>query len=661
MATPTRAAQANDLGERCSLVIGDFGYMAKTQMPQSQPWLRLRPQASVNLSANYISSDQYLTMRDYDRFSRIVVTDWTKGAYQITYDPSTKSDLSRFYDSANVDVSGEGEFKLIRAMTSLYSGDTTAIRKPMCIYGDRLYVASFSKVGFSSANDWSGPQFANCATSGTIGNTIGGLCTDGQYLYGAVMAGGGAGINRWDGSTSAASLWNTTSTTPRRLIYANRRIYAVSSTVFYEVAIASGTGTADFTLPSGWTFNDLCALRGGAIDAPILVLANQGTASAVWYWDGVTIHDYMTLPNGLVASRMKQYLGVVYITGYQMMPSGRYANVCYAIINGTLSFLGYIAGIPQANGNPAQDGTPNPISMDFFGTGVYVLTINSTTSRNEVWRYDIVYGGWTRYAQVAVPSSNGQQNEDISFWQNGVFFSIGTNSAQNDRVYGQQATFSSTGTLTMSDLNLGQPWASNVWAAIEVTFAPLAAGEAVSLAYSTDGGATFTTTDVSGATMSTTTTGTKTATWLISNSSSSSITPYIRPKATLTAGTSQATTPSFYSLSIKALPAQPPGNVIEAWLACADQMLMPNGQADWQGASGGERLYNIMNLYETQSLTNVIFMSPGPTRAKNPTTLSCVIDDYEILYYPSAGYRAGGGPPIGVEGDVRVVLREVTT
>lgn len=667
MTTPSRAALANDLGERCQIIVGNFGYVAKADMPPRTSWLKLRPQASVNLGAQFISSDQYLTMRDYDRFSRVVVTDWTKGAYQVTFDPSTKADLSRFYDSANVDVSTEGEFSLIRAFSALQTGDTNASSKPMVIAQQYLYVASQQSVKYSASNSWAAPTTAATNTTGSIGSNVTSLTTDGQYVYGYVSSGGGAGINRWAiGSSSAATLWNNTITSANRgsLIFANRRIYSGVAATFYEVALASGTGTSDFVLPTGWIIQDICALRGGSIDAPILILATNGTSataqsSAIWYWDGVTVHDYMTLPNGFSATRMKQYLGVIYITGHQLMPSSKVSVSSYAIIDGNLKSLGLIAGLVQSNGDPSESGAAGYATpMDFFGTGAYFGMVNTTTSKNEIWRYDIINGGWTRFAQ---PSATTLPLVDVIFWQNGLWFSYQDDAISGGGLYGQQSAFVTSGTLTNSDLNLGQPWSSNVWATLELTFAPLAAGEAVAIAYSTDGGATFTSTDVNGTTMSTTTLAAKQASWLISNTSSSVITPYIRPKMTLTAGTSQATTPSFYSVSIKAIPAQPPGVVIEAWLACADQTTMPNGQADWQGASGAERLYNIMNLYATQALTNVIYMAPGQTRAKNPTTLSCVIDDYDIFYYPSVGFRPGAGPPIGVEGDVRVVLRQVTS
>lgn len=665
MTTPTRAAAANDLGERGHIAVGDFIYNAKV-MPRGEPWLRLKPQLAHNPNAVYIGSDRSLSMRDYDAFSRVYLNDFRGGGGQITFDPSRPDNRNRFYDSANADPSPEGEVRIIRAFSSLYSGDTTAIRKPMVIAGGYLYVASFSKVGYSNANDWSSPAFANCATSGTIGNTITGLATDGQYVYGTVSAGGGAGINRWAiNNTAAGTLWNVTSTTPRRIIYANRKLYAIDATQFYEVAVASGTGTVDFTLPTGWQMQDLCALRGGAIDAPILVLATNGTigsnpaASAIWYWDGTTVHDYMALPNGFTASRMKQYLGVIYVTGSQLMPSSAYANVAYAVIDGSLSFLGYLAGLPQTSGNPAESGTSNPIHMDFFGTGAYFHLLNSTKSRNEVWRYDIVAGGFVRYAQINIPTSGGQQNEDIIFFQNGAFVSMGTNAAQNDRVYGQQAAFSATATLDTSDLNLGQPYISNVWPRIELTFSPLAAGEAVAVAYSTDAGATYTSTDVASTTMSTTTLGAKSATWRISNSSATTNSPYVRLRVTLTAGTSQLTAPALRTVGLTGFADDPDGQVIECWLSCPDRQTMPNGQDDFQGASGAERLQNIITLYESGNLASVIYMAPGTTRAKNPTTISANVEDYEIWYYSPQHYQAGTGESFGVQGDVRVVLREV--
>jgi hypothetical protein len=127
----------------------------------------------------------------------------------------------------------------------------------------------------------------------------------------------------------------------------------------------------------------------------------------------------------------------------------------------------------------------------------------------------------------------------------------------------------------------------------------------------------------------------------------------------MTAGTGQLNTPFFYAAGLKAVPSSPSGVVIEAWLDCSDLSDMPNGQPDWQGASGAERIRNVQDLYDSQTLTNVIYMRAGTTRAKNPTTISCLIDDYEVWENDTVGVRPGGNRGFGVEGSVRVVLREV--
>ncbi len=126
---------------------------------------------------------------------------------------------------------------------------------------------------------------------------------------------------------------------------------------------------------------------------------------------------------------------------------------------------------------------------------------------------------------------------------------------------------------------------------------------------------------------------------------------------TLTSGATQTTTPSLYSLALKADPQDPTGAVIEATLACADELYMPDGGPDWQGGSGAERLWNIVNSYNNQLVLTCIYMAPGSSRGKNPTTINALIIDYEITEGPGVGY----GPNKGVEGDVLVTLREVVS
>lgn len=654
--TPTRACQANDLGERATIAIGDFGYVL-AKRPYGQPSIKIRPQSATNPEAVYISSDTNLTMRDYDSFFRVVQTDWVQGSGQITFDPQSQNNRKRFYDSLNADIGYvEGAFTITRASASAYTGTATSSTASLLQAGPYLYKGGPARIEWSTS--W-GSAPATAATS--AGTEVMSMAFDGQYVYGAVLT---VGINRWAvNNTTAGSSWNTTSSNPLELIYANRRIYAVSAAVFYEVATASGTGTPNFTPPSGSAFQSLCALRGGAIDAPIILLMNttsSGSASSVlYYWDGTSIHDFMSLPAGFHGRFIRQYLGVLYITGTELNPSGTdYMEVVYTVVNGTLGKLGYVGGIPQANGDPAMYLTTGfAVAPTFNGTFAYFAADFGVSTSHQVWVYDIANGGFSHLVTWGAPGAVNMR--DIVFFNNGIWASFGGSVAGADRLYRQATTYNATASLDMSDLNLGQPWANNMWAKLELTFKPLAAGEAAAVSYSTDSGATYTTIDVSGATMSTSTLGAKTATWLISNYTSTTQSPYIRPRVTLTSGTSQLTAPLFYSLSIKAVPIDPTGVVIEAWLACPDQMLMPNGSGDWQGASGSERIKNIISLYESGDLTKVIYLAPNTTRAKNPVTISCRVDDYELWEYANVGVGPGTGPSFGVQGDILVKLRQV--
>jgi hypothetical protein len=650
--TPT-AAIANDLGERCQLIIGSYGYVLRA-MAKGEPALRIKPQSGSNPEAVYIASDNALTMRDYDRFSRVFLNDLSRGFGQTTFDPSDAVSRTRYYDSTAWDIHEPGRCYLAPAITAMPGTLTTPTKAvPLrSVAQNYLYAGYTNNVKYST--DWTAA--ANVAPTSAGGDVVA-LEENGTYVFGAVD---GLGLNRWViNNPAAGTLFSNTvaATQYDRLLFANRLLYWASTATLYSCSLTAAppvTASALATLTTGYVIYDICAKTGGTIDSPILMLASNQQRTGVWYWDGVTLHDYLMLPTGFVGARIRHYLGITFVLGYRVSATGVGRACVYYIQNDTLGFLGYL-GSRQADGQPAPACDTYPGSFEIQCIDNFVEFM-ATGTQTEIWRYDVIRGGLSRYL---VPSNSTKSGSGFAIHNNQRWVSF--RDATNTGLYGPSNKYATTGTLDFSDLNLGQPWATNLWARIELSFAPLLAGQAVAVSYSTDGGTTYTSrpTRASATMTHLPPSARKSATWLISNSTTSTSSPYIRPRVTLTAGTSQTTTPYFYALSVKAVPAEPSGVVIEAWLACPDRQIMPNGQDDWQGASGAERIRNIQDLYETQGLASVIYMRAGTTRAKAPTTISCLVDDYEVLEGSAVGYRPGGGPPIGVEGDVRVVLREV--
>jgi hypothetical protein len=645
------AATTNDLGEHCSLVVGSFGYQLKT-MRRGEPAIKITPQSAVNNNAVYIASDQALTMRDYDRFWRIFLNDFSRGFGQSAFDPSDAVSRTRYYDSTGIDIHEQGRIYLAPAIAATVGQLTTPSKAiPLrATASNYLYAGATNAFKFSTT--WTGAP-TSAATS-AAGDVVA-LEENGTYIYGAVD---GLGLDRIAiGGAGPATSFSTTvaATQYDRLLYANRLLYWSSTATLYSCSLSAAppvTASALAALTTGYLIYDICAKTGGTIDSPILILGSNQQRTGVWYWDGVTLHDYVMLPTGFVGTRIRHYLGITFVLGYRISALG-VGRVCvYYIQNDTLGFLSYL-GSRQADGQPAPacDTFPGSFEIQTIDNFVYFM---ATGTQTEIFRYDIVRGGLSRYM---VPVNSTFSGSGFAIHNNSLWVSF--RGVTNTGMYGPNGKFVTTGTLDTSDLNLGQPWASNLWARIELSFPPLLAGQAIAVQYSTDSGATWTATDRSGTTMSTTTLGAKAATWLISNSASSTTSPYVRLRFTLTAGTSQATTPSLYAAGLKAVPSAPGGVVIEAWLDCSDQSDMPNGQPDWQGASGAERIRNVQDLYDSQTLTNVIYLKAGTTRAKSPTAISCLIDDYEVWEMDTTGARPGSSRGFGVEGAVRVVLREV--
>ena len=624
------AAVANDLGERAQIVIGDWAYLFANR----QPAMRVSPQRGYNPEAIYVSPSEHLSMRDYDYFSRVFMNDWRGGAGQIAYvveDPLSKR---RFYDSTGMVVSDAGRFSCARNITANTNGtsaNTTAL--PLQEAGGLLYMGESSAVEYSAA--WSSAP-SSAATS-SAGNVTA-LTTDGQYVYGAVA---GVGIYRWTiNSTSAGTLWNSNSTDYHHLLWVNRTVYALRDAAFYSFN-SSGTRTTLFTPPTGWTLQDIQGRRGGSIDSPILILGTRGDRSYLWQWDGVTIHDYLALPSGFVGSHLLVYLGVTYVYGYRLQPDAGASPCAFYIVNDTLGFLGYF-GVEQSDGDPTAAGSTehDAYALDAYDNFVYFGVYSATGM--EVWTYDITTGAITR--QVRITSSTSDQIQSLKVYRGGPWVTL-----LGSGLYQTRQTFVTTATLDTSDMHLGQPWASNLWANLEVTHKALAVGESVAVSYSSDQGATYT------ALVTNDTDDSPRTTAILSTASTSVKNPYLRLRFTLTSGTSQATTPYVFSFALKAAPVDPAGIVIEAYLACPDVQLQPNGAPDFQGGSGSERLYNIKDLYESGNVVNVIYLAPSSTRAKNPTTVACKVIDYDLDFGPNTTVRSGKG----IEGTARVLLRQV--
>jgi hypothetical protein len=390
---------------------------------------------------------------------------------------------------------------------------------------------------------------------------------------------------------------------------------------------------------------DLAAHTGGAIDSPIYILGQGGRGSRLWYWDGTAIHDYIELPAGFFGFRCFFYQGVLYINGARLQPSGNYSPCAYYVSNDTLGFLGYFGNI-QSNGDPTPSaGTSVGGDWSIDASDNFIFFTVPFLNSQEIWRYDIVNGGLSRYFSLGnVGVLDGMTLHRGAPWVS--VFGVG--------LYSSRATFPLSGQLITSDLHLGQLWTSNLWTVLENSFGILRSGEEIHVDYSTDQGASWTNDALVATYGADGAIDFKRA--VISTSNVISVKgTFIRLRITLKAGTSQLTTPSLLIQALKATPTDPSGPVIDCWVSCPTAYVMPNGQADWQGASGSERLRNIIDLFETQNVVKVIYLAPGTTRAKNPTTIDMRVIDYE-LNSPS-GLLVG--PDREVEGDMHVVLRAV--
>src|SRR6267142_2728441 len=405
---PTRAVASTDIPERCQIGIGQYGYMLANGQP-----VKFRAQhARFPENMLVVTNDDYMSGRDYDYFSLIHIRDFRRGQGQVGFSPQDPISKARYYQSKNIDIRDEGRAVITRAIatTGTASPPVSATCTPLRAVGGFMYAGDSGKVQFHA--DWTAaPSTANTSAAGLVSA----LADDGQFVYGVVD---GVGINKWTiGSGSAGTLFNNTSTAYKRILWANRLLFAISAAVLYSINPA-GTSTVLFTPPTGWTLQDISQKRGGAVDAPILVLATSGDRSFVWYWDGTLIHDYLELPPGFIGYRLKFYLGNVFINGVRAMANGTYKPCAYYIENDRLGFLAYF-GTEQANGDPTEDGVNSAVAcaLESYDRNIFFLAAKASGG-SEVWTYSIVNGGVSRWhlGAAATPS-------DIAIYRGGPWVS----------------------------------------------------------------------------------------------------------------------------------------------------------------------------------------------------------------------------------------------
>lgn len=623
-----RAAGAGDIPDRCQLVLGTYGYrVAKGEKVSLKAQLARFREPMIA-----ITNSEFLNARDYDYFSFIHIDDWTHGAGQIAVDVNDPISKGRFFDSTGIDNRDNNRIKLVRDIVRTAVTHTGTAAPLKQTGGPLMYMGDASRVLYHV--DWTaGPSAAATSAAGSV------LCLeeDGQYMYGGVN---GVGINRWTiNSTAAGTNWCTTITAAKRLVWANRLIFAIDGATLYSVNSA-GTATSLFSPPTGWTMQDVCSKRGGAVDAPIVVLATRDQRSFLWYWDGATIHDYLSLPDGFVGLRIHYYLGSLFIEGYRISGSGAAMPCAYYVVNDRLGFLGYF-GSEQSNGDPAPAATTSAANYAIDSSDNSVWFTVQTGSNKDVWRYDIANGGLTRWVRLAAGSPTMQ---DMCIYRGGPWVST-----LNDGIWTTASTYVTSGQIDMSDLHLGKPWAPVLWTGIEVTHSKIAAGESLTLSGSVDQGTTYTTYGSAAA-------GATRTTFVISTASGGSVkNPYLRPRMVLGGG---ATSPQVYSIALKGALVDPTGVLMTVVLDCPQVTVDRQGRQDFQGASGSERLRNITDLYDSQSVTSLMYMAPNTTRDRLVKTVDVKVVDYEILMPDTIG-QDSEDPGVWVDGQVKVTIRQV--
>ena len=227
---------------------------------------------------------------------------WHGGAGQRWGDPGLRSDENatlRFWDSAGVDVSTQGQISLLKS-TSRVAPKTALKLVPYVdpAYGDAVFGVNASEVLFYPLV---GSRGAEVIPSGATGGLMSCAC-EGSNFY--VAAGNGVysrAVSAAYGSGGWTKIWDTTSTVAR-LGWAKQRLILADNTGVYELV---GTGptlpTAKYTWPSGGSWVPTGIAESGTA---IYVSGYSATASVVLKFTIDSAGAMPTLSQGAVVAEL---------------------------------------------------------------------------------------------------------------------------------------------------------------------------------------------------------------------------------------------------------------------------------------------------------------------------------------------------------------------
>lgn len=532
-------AAATDVGKLYHVVLAtadgtSVGYMLVNGQEFHQKTDLRAQQTLVQTSPN-------LTDRDLVTWPRVSDGDFSGGGLQqIFVNPK------KYWDS-DLEIRTPGSLQLRPAWNRIThkAAPTRGTGTPQAVvWNADVYV---------TYNETNGRVYNSAGQITAAGIPVAYLDTDGQYLY---ASDGVNTLKHWNGSS-----W----TTDTAALGAHTQIWAVNQGTaghfIYYTPTASSlsrwdlSAASSYALPMGGNpFSIVDVVPYGGSVAILTSDLNNAPGFNVWYHDGQNLQQILRM-TGYYAGGLTNCLGNLFITA---IPTAQVDSPILAQIgSGSFDIVAQV-GLPSNQTGAIKVGAPVS-SGQTVAFAVQAPTINGVSSAAYVATYDVLTQAYSHLGNLDATDNPGLTVRSLAYLGRALFApmilsSNGVTQYQsNQTVYSPRPAYATTGKLVSSRFDFNTPGIGKMFRRVVVHHAPLAAGEQVKVD-------AFVNLDP--AKYSSALTPTATNTHVYSGGESPSVassTVLSLPQhttgfslyfaVTVTAGTSQATSPAVYYVS----------------------------------------------------------------------------------------------------------------
>ena len=581
-----------------SEIYGSCGFTVK-------PGTYRREQQLIKRADVVASLQTALADRDINFWTRVSQFDWRRGGGQPLF-------TDGYFDtSRGIDTHVAGTISIWSAQSVLDSVTTGAIGRGAAIAAAGVGGAAVAAFAWTNGNYRVSSNIASAAptfttfTTGGAGTVLD-IASDGTNFYFA---------------TTGTGVWTTTAAAPGNLTQYD----AGANGPYHRLAwdplrrrlfgiLAPGTGRALHQINSGGAPTVIYDFQQGRLDAILVYFgyvyvawttgdafnASQGT-SYVYAYDGTNMVEEASGADagqivGLKVADIRFWVGMVFndvwndqtlttpgsqfalcysngdqIVGFVNMPDGR------LIRNSTAGIISPYYGMDSWL---AIQSTPDTTvaGQTFWGVGPYVWRWDQSIggASRAFGRSEIAVGGTTYTPHIVGLVAAGDKMLALVLLLDGTFANVGGAVWQVSGLSTPNlVSDADDNKMTSSRLDLGLPYVDKFWYGFEVTCEPLANGQELSMEFSLDDGATWSTCQSTIAHPNPFTTISGSDPLFVVNE----VNPHIKYRLQMRA-TGGASSPIVHAVSAKFAPSNPNLKVWTMTVVCQRNMRLRNNQVD---------------------------------------------------------------------------------